>query len=260
MANCTNCGRPLQEGTYACPYCTPNFAPTYIPPGSGYYVSAPQTSGLAIASIVVGILSVCCCNLLGILAIILGLVAISQINKSGGRITGKGLATGGIVIGGLSMLLMVLYLILQLINIVPMFQDEQFKKEIKEIWDEIHNIQNGITVPQKAALQAEAKANLGAIYISEIAYFAEHNNYGSTFEELYWLPDGSTNYAYFIGDDVVQAANGGPYSLPYEVNVDVRLNGFAAAAVGNIDNDDTLDVWIIDENKNLNNIINDLSD
>ncbi len=65
----------------------------------------PQTSGLAIASLVLGILGFTCFSILtGIPALILGIISLGKINKSSGAVTGKGMAIAGIVLGSLSIL------------------------------------------------------------------------------------------------------------------------------------------------------------
>ena len=56
----------------------------------------PKTSGLAIASLVCGILGICLA-LPAPVGLILGIMAIRQINSSAGTIGGKGLAIGGLV-------------------------------------------------------------------------------------------------------------------------------------------------------------------
>ena len=68
---------------------------------------SPKTSGLAIASLVLGILGiVCILPILGaILAIILGLLALTQIGKSSGTIKGQGQAIAGIVLGGIGLVM-----------------------------------------------------------------------------------------------------------------------------------------------------------
>ncbi|HEY1955565.1 MAG TPA: DUF4190 domain-containing protein [Polyangiaceae bacterium] len=67
----------------------------------------PANNGLAIASLVTGIVGLfpgCCCVVLGIPlsvgALVMGLVAMSQINRSQGRQGGRGLAIAGAVLGG----------------------------------------------------------------------------------------------------------------------------------------------------------------
>ena len=56
---------------------------------------APQTSGLAITSLILGCASFVCWIFTGLPAVILGIVALRQINRSNGRIKGDGLAIGG---------------------------------------------------------------------------------------------------------------------------------------------------------------------
>lgn len=58
----------------------------------------PRLSGLAVTSLVLGLLG---CT--SVLALIFGLIALNQINSSAGRLTGKGMAIAGIVLGGLGM-------------------------------------------------------------------------------------------------------------------------------------------------------------
>src|SRR5687768_1693436 len=57
----------------------------------------PKTSGLAIAALVLSILF--CVPLAPLAGIILGIVALSKIDRSNGALTGKGLAIGAIIAG-----------------------------------------------------------------------------------------------------------------------------------------------------------------
>ena len=57
-----------------------------------------KTSGLAIASMVLGILSVLTCGITAIPAVILGIISLVQIEKSGGRLTGRVFAIVGIAV------------------------------------------------------------------------------------------------------------------------------------------------------------------
>ena len=61
----------------------------------------PKTPGLAIASLICGILAFCIPLLPGLIGIILGIIAIRKINASNGALGGKGLAIGGLVCSGL---------------------------------------------------------------------------------------------------------------------------------------------------------------
>ena len=57
----------------------------------------PCTSGLAIASLVLGLLWLC--GLGSLLATIFGAASLNQIGRSRGRLTGKGMAITGLVLG-----------------------------------------------------------------------------------------------------------------------------------------------------------------
>jgi hypothetical protein len=59
----------------------------------------PESSGLAIASLVLGILGFFSAGLTAIPAIICGHISLSHIKKAAGRMSGQGLAVGGLVTG-----------------------------------------------------------------------------------------------------------------------------------------------------------------
>lgn len=63
---------------------------------------APRTSGLAIASLVLGILGLFLCVTAPI-GLILGIIAITQINRDPERITGRALAIAGVIVSGIIM-------------------------------------------------------------------------------------------------------------------------------------------------------------
>lgn len=75
---------------------------------------AQKNNGLAITSLVLGILSFVCLGCVaGIPAVICGHMALGQINRSGGLEGGKGLAMAGLILGyiniGISLLLGILW-------------------------------------------------------------------------------------------------------------------------------------------------------
>lgn len=78
----------------------------------------PTAAGLAIASLVCGIISIpggCCCSFLSIpiaiAAVIMGIIGINKINREPHIYSGKGLAIGGIVTGGVALVFGVVMLI-----------------------------------------------------------------------------------------------------------------------------------------------------
>jgi len=66
-------------------------------PVAGAYAPRPRTNGLAVTSLVFGILSIVMCPLSGIVGLITGLKARGDILRSQGAETGDGLALGGII-------------------------------------------------------------------------------------------------------------------------------------------------------------------
>jgi hypothetical protein len=73
-------------------------------------VSRPQQSGLALASMILGICGIVLClgPLAGIPAVICGHMAQSRIKQSGGALGGLGMATTGLITGYISILLIFL--------------------------------------------------------------------------------------------------------------------------------------------------------
>jgi len=74
---------------------TPPPVPGYVPPAAGM----PQTSGLAITSMVLGILSFLTVGLTAIPAVICGHISRASIKKSAGALAGDGFALAGLILG-----------------------------------------------------------------------------------------------------------------------------------------------------------------
>ena len=87
---CPKCGKENPDDAPLCSSCgwALSWAPT---PDS-------VTSRMAIASLILGILSLFTCGITAIPAVILGIIALVQIGKSGGRLTGEGFAIVGMVV------------------------------------------------------------------------------------------------------------------------------------------------------------------
>ncbi len=95
---CAKCGSVLQ-GQRGMPPPGANFETL-----SGPYAGPTETSGKAIGSLICGLLFFFFPS--SIVAVILGHLSLSDIRKAGGRLTGRGLATAGLVLGymGLSVI------------------------------------------------------------------------------------------------------------------------------------------------------------
>ena len=83
-----------------------------------------KTSGLAVASLVLGILGLTCIlPIIGpLLAIIFGIVALNQISKSGGQIAGQGQAIAGLITGGVSLVMIPIIILMVAIALPNLIQ------------------------------------------------------------------------------------------------------------------------------------------
>lgn len=89
----------------------------------------PKTSSLAIASLVSGIISILgCLFITGIPAIICGHIAKRRIKKSSSKLTGKGLATAGLIMGYLSLL----FSLLAAVSISQLIKQEDIMNAVKD--------------------------------------------------------------------------------------------------------------------------------
>ena len=87
--------------------------------------------------------------------------------------------------------------------------------------------------------QTEAKTNLSAIYTAQKIYFTLHQSYAEDINELH-----------------LSLAQGDPYTFTIQ---EASTSTFKAQAEGNIDDDDALETWTIDQDKNLLNTIDDVT-
>lgn len=98
-ARCPACKREL-----VVPQPKPVFDTEFGPPSQ---LGPPQTSGKAIASLVLGLCSLVFCVFTGVPAIFLGIFGLNEINDPRKHLKGKGMAIAGIVLGGLWSMLVV---------------------------------------------------------------------------------------------------------------------------------------------------------
>jgi hypothetical protein len=119
MTYCSHCGSGNPEGSSFCNQCGAPFGaaatrggplpgpPVYPPPYASPY-SYPQydyrrNSGFAVASLVIGILSIWPLVLIGsVLALIFGIIATTEVRRAPQEYKGSGMATAGIILGSVS--------------------------------------------------------------------------------------------------------------------------------------------------------------
>jgi type IV pilus assembly protein PilA len=98
---CPQCGTNNPDASQFCAKCGKALRASAVPgaayPASPSYVGPAETSGKALASLICGILFFIFPA--AVAAIILGHLSLSDIRRAAGRLTGRGMATAGLVLG-----------------------------------------------------------------------------------------------------------------------------------------------------------------
>ncbi len=165
MKVCPACAIANEDAAAFCNQCGANLPATaYVPPQTAaqqpamQQVRAPETSGLAIASLISGFLFFIFPA--GVLAVVFGHVARSQIRKSAGRLKGAGIALAGLILGYAGIALVVVILLIAAFAIP------------------------NLTRPAKAANEASAVSGLRDISRAAIQYQGLYHGYPSGLSAL----------------------------------------------------------------------------
>jgi type IV pilus assembly protein PilA len=183
---CSKCGSPLSAAAAA----RPTSGPAAIPGGS-FAIPPPfaedaPTSGKAIASLICGIFTFIFPA--SIAAIILGHMAHSEIRKSAGRIGGQGIATTGLVLGYLGIVIIPFIMIVAAIAIPNLLR------------------------ARMAANEASTLGSLRMIETAAISYDSEYENgFPSSLEVLGGAPGGemTCSHANLIDAPLTSGRKGG---------------------------------------------------
>lgn len=155
--NCPRCGATVADHSQFCSNCGNVISPAQFttPPLSAPVapIGPAKTSGMAIASLVCGIVNV---FPVSIVAIVLGHISLSQIRKSAGQLKGQGLAIAGLVLGYLGIVAIPFILIIAAIAIPNLLR------------------------AKIAANESSAVHSVRTLETAERAYGAEHQNEGFT--------------------------------------------------------------------------------
>jgi type IV pilus assembly protein PilA len=189
---------------------------------------APQSYPLPIIALVLSVLGVCLCVTAPI-GFILGLVALLRISKEP-HLPGKGLAIAAMVVP---------------FGLIPVI-----------------GIQAAIAIPnfikfQARSKQSECKVNLKALYNTAQVVQMDTGKWPTTLKELPWAPERGNRYSYYLSPTEVLPGSTGDAKALDKVDF---APPFTAACVGNIDNDETMDVWTVADDGLPNNLSNDVSE
>jgi type IV pilus assembly protein PilA len=155
--NCPRCGATVADNSQFCSNCGNVISPAqFTPPplsAPGAPIGPAKTSGMAIASLVCGIVNV---FPVSIIAIVLGHISLSQIRKSAGQLKGQGLAIAGLVLGYLGIVAIPFILIVAAIAIPNLLR------------------------ARIAANESSAVGSIRVLLTEEIVYSTKHQNEGFT--------------------------------------------------------------------------------
>jgi hypothetical protein len=168
-ARCPDCGREL-------------IVPKPVEfPGDDFAGLQPVkggTSGKAIASLVLGLLSLVCMVFTGIPAIILGCLGLSEINRSRGLLRGSGMAISGIVLGCLGSTLVMVALLLPAVQAArEAARRAQCVNNLKQIALAMHNYHDAEGRFPAAALTGDSGQPLLSWRVALLPYLGEQGLY-----------------------------------------------------------------------------------
>ncbi len=137
-----------------------------------------------------------------------------------------------------------------------------------------------VEVEHGVSKQSEARHNLREIYTAQMSFYTNNRHFAfkgaegyenlNVFQQINWEPLGRTRYNYCFGKESfipalspASAPGNRIYSREFIDSICDKYSGsspqgFTAAAIGNIDSDEALDIWTMNNARELKCIINDV--
>jgi len=107
--------------------------------------------------------------------------------------------------------------------------------------------------------RSEVKYNLEGIYKAQVSWYGEYNRFDNSFVTIRWRPEGVAYYTYDLGNNEYFGKNIASNPKPASAVPSATDNSFSAYGWGNIDSDPTVDVWHMDDLRNLVNDVDDIN-
>jgi len=192
MGFCARCGRQFEEeGVRFCPWCGRELPPTDYRSATAAGPIEPKTSGLAVASLICGILFLV--PFFGIAAVVTGHMSRSRIRRGGGGLMGAGMAMAGLVLGYIGVLILPVVLLVAAVAIPNLLR------------------------ARIAANEASAVASLRTINIATLAYDEKYGGFPETLTALGPVANGEKPSAERTGSIDAALASGTKdgYSFEY---------------------------------------------
>jgi hypothetical protein len=185
--NCPHCGQPLRVDSAAAgqPIRCSQCSNTFLVPGGAGNPSGPQKRGLAITSLVLGIVSLVlffACFLgvfCGIPAVILGHLARGRAKKSPDQFGGGGMALAGLIMGYLGLVATVAYVIVMFTILKPAIKAamEQAQQQMQaQNMQNIQAMQNAAGNNSQTSAEVNSMNNLKQIGLAFRIWEGDHND------------------------------------------------------------------------------------
>lgn len=121
-------------------------SPPTVSSGVGVVSDGPvSTSGMAVSALVLAILGMCL-PLVGLVGLILGIVAINRIDNPANRLTGRGLALSGAIVGGISMVLSMIMIPLGIGIMLPALAAARSSAQRMQNMTQVRGIQSSMVM------------------------------------------------------------------------------------------------------------------